>query len=238
MAIPFEPEFTLGMSIPAAMVLGALHVLEPAHGRSILHAFLVGSTGKLRNVLVFGLSVMVTHTAVALFIALGFGLVGEGLVRFGLAPLAKLIGSLITLGFGVRMWSHGTAHSLAHGQGDCHHEGCSSAEEKAPDDFNPIGMGLAGGLIPCYGSIAFVGLWAGKGHLFAAVLPVLAFAVGLSGTLIIGGIFALRAHRSGARQWLRSRIGHWADYVAASIVIILGLVAASLSIMEFFHGAG
>jgi ABC-type nickel/cobalt efflux system permease component RcnA len=51
--------FTLGI----AMSLGALHALEPGHGKTIVAAYLVGARGTARHALVLGLVVTASHTA-------------------------------------------------------------------------------------------------------------------------------------------------------------------------------
>jgi ABC-type nickel/cobalt efflux system permease component RcnA len=50
--------FTLGV----AMSLGALHALEPGHGKTIVAAYLVGARGTARHALVLGLVVTASHT--------------------------------------------------------------------------------------------------------------------------------------------------------------------------------
>jgi len=43
--------------------LGALHALEPGHGKTIVAAYLVGSKGTARHALLLGMIVTVSHTA-------------------------------------------------------------------------------------------------------------------------------------------------------------------------------
>src|SRR6185436_20412847 len=51
--------FTLGV----AMSLGALHALEPGHGKTVVAAYLVGSRGTAGHALLLGLLVTASHTA-------------------------------------------------------------------------------------------------------------------------------------------------------------------------------
>ena len=46
-----------------ALGLGALHALEPGHGKTIVAAYLVGSRGTARHALLLGLIVTASHTA-------------------------------------------------------------------------------------------------------------------------------------------------------------------------------
>jgi ABC-type nickel/cobalt efflux system permease component RcnA len=43
--------------------LGALHALEPGHGKTLVAAYLVGSRGTARHAMVLGLTVTLAHTA-------------------------------------------------------------------------------------------------------------------------------------------------------------------------------
>src|SRR6185503_18041709 len=53
----------LALAIAIAVGLGALHALEPGHGKTIVAAYLVGSRGTARHAILLGLIVTATHTA-------------------------------------------------------------------------------------------------------------------------------------------------------------------------------
>jgi ABC-type nickel/cobalt efflux system permease component RcnA len=50
------------LALLAAAGLGALHALEPGHGKTIVSGYLVGSRGTARQAMLLGLSVTATHT--------------------------------------------------------------------------------------------------------------------------------------------------------------------------------
>lgn len=54
-----------------AFTLGALHALEPGHGKTIMGAYLVASRGGIRHAFLLGLMVTITHTAVVFLLAAG-----------------------------------------------------------------------------------------------------------------------------------------------------------------------
>ena len=59
-------EMGLGFLLIAAVIaagLGALHALEPGHGKTIVAAYLVGSRGTARHAFLLGLIVTASHTA-------------------------------------------------------------------------------------------------------------------------------------------------------------------------------
>src|SRR5262249_5019586 len=53
----------VGLALVVAVGLGALHALEPGHGKTVVAAYLVGSRGTPRHALYLGLIVTATHTA-------------------------------------------------------------------------------------------------------------------------------------------------------------------------------
>ncbi|MBL0387689.1 sulfite exporter TauE/SafE family protein [Tumebacillus sp. ITR2] len=58
------------VSIPAAIGLGALHFLEPGHGKGVLTAYLVSSRARPRDAVLLGVTNALAHTVSILFLAL------------------------------------------------------------------------------------------------------------------------------------------------------------------------
>lgn len=57
--------------IPSAILLGALHGLEPGHSKTMMAAFIVAVRGTLTQAVLLGLAATLSHTAVVWVIALG-----------------------------------------------------------------------------------------------------------------------------------------------------------------------
>ena len=49
--------------IPAAIVLGMLHGLEPGHSKTMMAAFIVSIRGTVRQAMLLGVSATISHTA-------------------------------------------------------------------------------------------------------------------------------------------------------------------------------
>src|ERR1700684_3150624 len=63
---------------PAAVLLGALHALEPGHAKALTASYLIGIKGTKRDSVILGLSVAATHSLVVILIsAIGLWLVNE-----------------------------------------------------------------------------------------------------------------------------------------------------------------
>ncbi|MGB6605896.1 MAG: nickel/cobalt efflux transporter [Steroidobacteraceae bacterium] len=57
--------------VPSAILLGALHGLEPGHSKTMMAAFIVAIRGTLAQAVLLGLSATVSHTVIVWLIALG-----------------------------------------------------------------------------------------------------------------------------------------------------------------------
>jgi ABC-type nickel/cobalt efflux system permease component RcnA len=88
------------LSLLAAMLWGAMHVLSPGHGKTIVAAYLIGSRATFRHALFLGLTVTVTHT-LSVF---ALGLVTLSLSRYiltqDLFPWLELASGLLVVALG------------------------------------------------------------------------------------------------------------------------------------------
>jgi ABC-type nickel/cobalt efflux system permease component RcnA len=89
------------LSFLAAALWGAMHVLSPGHGKTIVTAYLVGSRATFRHALFLGLIVTVTHT-LSVF---ALGLVTLSISRYvlpeDLFPWLSLASGLLVVGLGL-----------------------------------------------------------------------------------------------------------------------------------------
>ena len=53
----------------SAFWLGALHALEPGHGKTVVAAYLVGERGRVRDAVLLGIVVTLTHTSSVIILA-------------------------------------------------------------------------------------------------------------------------------------------------------------------------
>jgi nickel/cobalt exporter len=54
---------------PAAVLLGALHAMEPGHAKALTASYLIGIKGTKRDSVILGLSVATTHSIVVILIS-------------------------------------------------------------------------------------------------------------------------------------------------------------------------
>ncbi|MBM4259301.1 MAG: hypothetical protein FJ147_25795 [Deltaproteobacteria bacterium] len=118
------PQQTPGLiliSLLVAMGFGALHALEPGHGKTLVAAYLVGERGTAWHALLLGLTVTISHTigvfalgAVALFAS-------QYIVPEQLYPWLNLVSGLLIAGMGGILLRQACLRSLGHAIPHHHH---------------------------------------------------------------------------------------------------------------------
>jgi ABC-type nickel/cobalt efflux system permease component RcnA len=183
-----------------AMGLGAAHAIQPGHGKTLVTAVALGPGARLYQPALLGLATTVTHTGSVLLIAAALWYTGAtevGAVHVGLTRIAGFV--IAAAGF----WRVGryVAGLDEHDRGDL--------PQGAMSTRGLIGLGLAGGLVPCWDAVGLLVLTAALGRLAAGVGLVLAFSAGMAAVLVAVGCLAWKiksaalATRGGAR-WQRA----------------------------------
>lgn len=217
----------LDLSLGGAFLLGALHTLEPAHGRGLAAAYLVGARGRVYEVLGLGGVVTVTHIAVALLLALAAGLLaGKGGEAF-LNPAVRAFGAVIVLLLGISMLRNALrpGASCCHGVDHHSHGGGAGEPQAGLSRRQVLLLGFSGGLVPCQGSTSMIALAAATGHLRDAIWLILAFGLGLGSALVVTGMAILRAHRLARKAHLPPWWDRAVLIASAVLVLVMGLAS-------------
>jgi nickel/cobalt transporter (NicO) family protein len=228
---PLSPGFAL-LALLVAVALGAAHALAPGHGKTIMAAQAV-SRGRrsLRDVIVLGLTITVTHTAGVLALAL---LVASGSTLAGPATfgwLGAASGVLVAVA-GVTLLRRALGHraSHPHTHGHAHHG--EHGHSRPPRRGTVVLMGFAGGLLPSPSAVVVLLGAATAGHAWFGLLLVLAYGMGMALTLTSIGVFVAGAGRRLAARLpaLRERLPRlphlpvtWLPAGSAFLVVVLGL---------------
>ena len=110
--------------IPSAILLGALHGLEPGHSKTMMAAFIVAIRGTVKQAVLLGLAATISHTAIVWLIALGGMSLFRGFQAQAVEPYFQLAsGVLIVLIAGWMLWRtrQEALHAHEHRQGRDHH---------------------------------------------------------------------------------------------------------------------
>lgn len=89
--------------IPSAILLGALHGLEPGHSKTMMAAFIVAVHGTVKQAIMLGLAATVSHTLVVWLIALGGLYISSQISAPNLEPWIQLISGVLVLVMGAWM---------------------------------------------------------------------------------------------------------------------------------------
>lgn len=124
--------------IPSAILLGALHGLEPGHSKTMMAAFIVAIRGSVRQAVMLGLAATLSHTAVVWLIAMGGMYISRQFTAEAAEPWLQLVSGVIIIATAAwmfwRTWSeaqawhqhhdhqHGSQHHHEHGHHEHHHE--------------------------------------------------------------------------------------------------------------------
>jgi nickel/cobalt exporter len=156
--------------IPSAILLGALHGLEPGHSKTMMAAFIIAVRGTLMQAILLGLAATVSHTAIVWVIALGGMYFGQHWSAEASEPWMQVISAVLIIGVALwMMWrtsqnkaacfhDHGSDGRHDHGHDHAHHghdhghtqarvahahDQAHAHDEHAPDHDHPHGAACA-----------------------------------------------------------------------------------------------
>lgn len=124
--------------IPSAILLGALHGLEPGHSKTMMAAFIVAIRGTVGQAVLLGITATISHTLIVWGIGLGGMYLWQGVDAEGLEPYFQLASGVIIVLIAAwmlwRTWREqhanghhghdgGPAEGGAHGHGHEHEHG-------------------------------------------------------------------------------------------------------------------
>jgi nickel/cobalt exporter len=114
--------------IPSAILLGALHGLEPGHSKTMMAAFIVAIRGTVTDAVLLGLAATISHTLVVWAIAIGGMYLWRGMDAEAFEPYFQLLSAAVIIAIALwmlwRTWQdqqRAKASARAHTHGHDHH---------------------------------------------------------------------------------------------------------------------
>jgi ABC-type nickel/cobalt efflux system permease component RcnA len=115
----------LWLFIPSAILLGALHGLEPGHSKTMMAAFIIAVRGTVGQAVLLGLAATLSHTAIVWIIALAGLHFGQGITSEATEPYLQLASGMIILTIALwmvwRTWQDRRPHDHGHHGGHGSH---------------------------------------------------------------------------------------------------------------------
>jgi nickel/cobalt exporter len=221
--------------LPAAIVLGALHGLEPGHSKTMMAAFIIATRGTVTQAIVLGLAATLSH-AVLVWAA---ALLGPLLSIEADGPLFQLASAVAILGLAawmlLRGWHHRRAHPCA--RAAAQEQQPLTPEERARvnairrrlarvrlDASQMVALSLRQGLIPCPAALVVMLLCLQVPRTALSVSLAFCFSAGLAITMISAGVAAARGVQHTERRWSEfDALARRAAYAAGLVAILIAL---------------
>jgi nickel/cobalt exporter len=211
-------EGVLVLLLLAAFGWGALHALSPGHGKAMVAAYLVGTRGRPRHAVILGATVTVTHTIGVFALGLVTLALSQYVLPEDLYPWLNLAAGLLVVGIGagvlrsrIRQAKHDEHAHHDHHHHHHHHEVTRRGL---------LGMGAAAGLIPCPSALVVLLAAVSQHEVGLGMVLIVAFSLGLAGTLTALGLAVVYARRLVPRLRLPRAA---AALPAASALLIVGV---------------
>jgi nickel/cobalt transporter (NicO) family protein len=226
------------LTIFAAFGLGALHGLEPGHGKALLAFTLVGARATFKQAVILAAALTFAHTIAVLLLAV--------VLSFATGFATEQVFTWITLVFGVAVAFIGARgltlallranadreHARAHDRGIAHHHhdetghGHSHAiPGSAPLHFrSAVLAAMSGGIAPCPAAIVVL---LTALHLHRAgygLLLIVVFSLGLAAVLSGLGLAVVRGAAWLGRRSRFARAAQLAPFVTAGVISIIGAI--------------
>jgi ABC-type nickel/cobalt efflux system permease component RcnA len=228
-----------------AIGLGALHALEPGHGKTIVAAYLVGSRGTARHAAMLGAIVTISHTAGVFALGAVTLYASKYIVPEQLYPWLGAFSGITIAALGaymfLRRWT-GTASNHSHANGESHiqwlfakksgtyplqsNTGLSGKPASTTVSLTQLlTLGITGGIIPCPAALIVL-LSAFALHRIAlGFFLIVAFSLGLAAVLIGFGMMMVYARRFMTRLQIDGPLTkRWLPLASSAFITSLGLI--------------
>ncbi|MDB5026981.1 MAG: ABC-type uncharacterized transport system, permease component [Candidatus Eremiobacteraeota bacterium] len=237
-----DPFVVIG-ALLLAIALGALHALEPGHGKTLLAVSLVGARATSRQALILAAALTVAHTAGVLALGLVVLAAAHWIVPEQVYPWITLASGVLVAVIGGRALAHELrgrlpfahahphdhphahphAHEHVHALGEHHHDhGAHAIPGSAPLTFRGAVLAAASGNIaPCPAALVVLLAAIAFDRVGYGLVLIVAFSAGLAATLTILGLAVVRS-----AAWLVARPRF--DRVARFAPLVTSLVIATI----------
>lgn len=122
---------SIWLLLPSAIILGALHGLEPGHSKTMMASFIIAIRGTVWQAVLLGVAATISHTAIVWIIALGGLYFGSQINNEQIEPYLQVLSAVIIIGISIWMFiqtyrqvkaCHNHDHHHHHHDHEHHHE--------------------------------------------------------------------------------------------------------------------
>jgi ABC-type nickel/cobalt efflux system permease component RcnA len=242
-AKPFSMWFLI-MAAGIAAGLGALHALEPGHGKTIVAAYLVGSRGTARHAVLLGIVVTAAHTAGVYLLGAITLYASQYIVPEQLYPWLGAISGVTVAGLGIfillrNLTGETSDHSHAGGKNHSHwffsrsrNSDRTLASVGNSDDVSQskqvsvrelLMLGVTGGIVPCPAALVVLLSAFSLHRIGFGLFLITSFSFGLALILVIVGLTMVYTKQFMSRFKTSSPALRYLPLLSSSFMVILGI---------------
>jgi ABC-type nickel/cobalt efflux system permease component RcnA len=252
--------WTVFLTLLIAIGLGALHALEPGHGKTLLAVSLVGARATVRQASILAGALTVAHTAGVLVLGIAINIFKGYFVPETIYPWITLGSGIVIVLIGARavqrqlqlrqpfghvhVHDHAQAHPHTHdhihaahdgddGHGDLEHARLHALPGTAPLRFSStVWAAMSGGIAPCPAALVVLLAAVALDQVAYGILVIVAFSFGLAATLTATGIAVVRG-----ASWLQARpqfdrVARYGPLVSAIVIATIGSVMVGQGVAQ------
>lgn len=208
-----------GLFVISAFILGALHALEPGHGKSVMAVFVMGTNAGIKDASLLGLTVVFSHVIVVVLIGIAAIFMLRTLNLDATHEIMSLIGGIILIGAG--FWMIRKYYHPHH-----HHEHSIDTKKGV------IAIGLSTGLIPCPAALAVLLFSIANNQIYSGLSYVLVFSAGLAISITLLSVLFVKG-RGFIQSYMSNKTINKIPVLSGSIIITIGILTLSQPIIEF-----
>jgi nickel/cobalt exporter len=233
--------------------LGALHALEPGHGKTVVGAYLIGAKGTFWDALLLGVVVTLTHTGIVIILGIMSVVAVAFFVPDTVQKVLEVVSGLLIVGVGGwmigvrirqshRQHHHGNGHDEHHEHAEHSHDHGGHGHPHMPA-VNPggrpslgqlIALGVSGGIVPCPAALAVLLAAISLGGFGRGVSLVVIFSIGMAAVLVAIGIMMVHAAKFAGRYLAESKWTRIVPIVSAIIITLIGVGLTVKAVMDIF----
>jgi high-affinity nickel-transport protein len=249
------PKMSLWYLITAAFLaagLGAMHALEPGHGKTIVAAYLVGSRGRTRHAIGLGALVTLSHTAGVYLLGAIVLYASKYIIPERIYPWLSISSGLIISALAGYLFlrAYTGVKDSTDGEDGVLHSHWYSKRAAVPAAASPallasaspnneqtiplrqlLVLGITGGIIPCPAALVVLLSAVSLHRIGLGLFLIVAFSLGLAAVLIGIGIAMVRARHMLSRwkndaPWMQ----RWLPMASTAAMLVAGLAIAATAL--------
>jgi len=233
-ARPNQTPALILLTLLAAFGLGALHAIEPGHGKALLAFTLVGARATNKQALTLAGSLTFAHTFGVLLLGLAL-FAFAGFVSESVYPWITVVSGAAIAFIGARTLSV----TLSLSKGDpaitpgAAHEHAHSVPGSQPLRFsNAVWAAMSGGVAPCPAAIVVLLAALRLHHVGYGMLLIVVFSIGLASVLSGLGLLVVHGAAWISQRSAYARFAAYGPLLTATVISIIGAVTLAQGLTQ------